>query len=182
MKAILTALICLTTFLFNTGIAFGQQFPKMDVSPMDIAMARPERNSPPIARVIYSRPQAKGRKIFGELVPFDQVWRTGANEATELNIYQQLKIGNTVLEPGTYTLYTIPGKEKWTVIINSDTNVWGTVYEENDDIARITVDRKTAPAPAESLSMVFRPEPNGTTLMIGWDKTYIEIPFKTVSK
>ena len=181
MKTFFTIIICFSAFIFNTENATAQQFPKMDASPMDLAMARPDRNTPPIARVIYSRPQMKGRKIFGNLVPYDKVWRTGANEATELNIFKPLKIGNNVLDPGTYTLYTIPGKDTWTIIINSDSNVWGTVYEEEHDIARITVDRKDAAAPAESLSMVFRPENNGTTLMIGWDTTYVEIPFKEVS-
>ncbi|QAA82764.1 DUF2911 domain-containing protein [Aequorivita sp. H23M31] len=156
-----------------------QDFPKMDVSPMDLAIARANKNGPPIARVIYSRPQKKGRDIFGGLVPYNEVWRTGANEATELTLYVPLMLGKTLLKPGTYTLYTIPNQEKWTIIINSDTNVWGAFsYKKDKDVARLNVPCMQAAAPIESLSMIFKPENNGTTLLIGWDDEYVEIPFK----
>ncbi|MBT0607340.1 DUF2911 domain-containing protein [Aequorivita echinoideorum] len=156
-----------------------QSFPQMDASPLDLAMARPDKNSKPLARVIYSRPSRKGRTIFGELVPFGEVWRTGANEATELTIYTPLVFGKTTLKPGTYTIYTIPGEDEWTIIINSDTNVWGAFsYKKDMDVARINVPTRDAAAPTESLSMIFRPENNGTTLLIGWDTVYVEVPFK----
>ncbi|MAP55487.1 DUF2911 domain-containing protein [Altibacter sp.] len=169
-----------TTLSFSQSLE-AQAFPKMDASPMDLAIARADRNAPPMARVIYSRPSKKGRVIFGDLVPFDKVWRTGANEATELTLYKPMLFGTHTLQPGTYTLYTIPGKEIWTVIINSDTNAWGAYsYKKEKDIARINVPARETVAPTESLSMVFRPDPDGTTLMIGWDSTYIEIPFKSL--
>ncbi len=156
-----------------------QKFPQIDASPMDLAFARPDKNAAPMARVIYSRPQKKDRTIFGDLVPYGEIWRTGANEATELTIYTPLKLGNTLLKPGTYTLYTIPGKEKWTIIINGETNVWGAYsYKKEKDMARTEVSAKQAAAPIEALSMIFRPEKDGTTLLIGWDKVYVEIPFK----
>lgn len=162
---------------------YAQDFPKIDVSPMDLAIARSSKNGPPIARVIYSRPQKKGRDIFGDLVPYGEVWRTGANEATELTVYAPLMFGKTILKPGTYTLYTIPNPDTWTVIINSETNVWGAFsYKKDKDVARITVPCMQAAAPIETLSMIFRPENNGTTLLLGWDDHYIEIPFKTVKK
>ncbi len=177
--------IFVLTFLIISTVAFqelnAQSFPQMDASPLDLAMARPDKNSAPLARVIYSRPQKKGRDVFGDLVPYGEVWRTGANEATELNIYTPLKFGKTILKPGTYTLYTIPGEENWTIIINSDTNVWGAYsYKKEKDVARILVKCKDAAAPIESLSMIFRPESDGTTLLIGWDDHYVEIPFKKV--
>ncbi len=175
--------VFLLFFIITTGISFqnlqAQSFPKMDASPMDLSMARPDKNSPPLARVIYSRPQKKGRDIFGGLVPYGEVWRTGANEATELTIYTPLKFGKTLLKPGTYTLYTIPDQENWTIIINSDTNVWGAFsYKKEKDVARITVPCEQAVAPIESLSMIFKTDTKGTTLMIGWDDHYVEIPFK----
>lgn len=155
-----------------------QKFPPIDASPMDLAMAQPNKNEPPVARVIYSRPQKKGRVIFGDLVPFDEVWRTGANEATELTLYRSMMFGDTCLDAGTYTLYSIPGKKQWTIIINRDTNVWGAFsYKEDKDAGRITVKPQEAAAPVEALSMIFRTEENGITLLIGWDKTYVEIPF-----
>ncbi|PVW16216.1 DUF2911 domain-containing protein [Marixanthomonas spongiae] len=180
MKPIVTAIVFLALTAFAVPSVQSQTFPKMDMSPMDLAMARPNRNAPPIARVIYSRPQKKGREIFGELVPYGKVWRTGANEATELTIYEPLQLNGTLLQPGTYTIYTIPEADSWTVIINKNTNVWGTVYNKENDVVRIETPARTAAAPCESLSMVFRPETHGTTLMIGWDKTYVEVPFKEV--
>lgn len=178
-KLLLIIFIAFSPFAFQDLQA--QNFPEMDSSPMDLAMARPDKKSPPFARVIYSRPQKKGRDIFGGIVPYGEVWRTGANEATELDIYTPLKFGNTVLKPGTYTLYTIPDEENWTIIINSDTNVWGAFsYKKEKDVARITVPCEQAAAPIESLSMIFKTDANGTILMIGWDDHYVEIPFKKV--
>lgn len=158
-----------------------QEFPKPDASPMDLAIARPSKNASPIARVIYSRPQKRGRDIFGGLVPYNEVWRTGANEATELTIFTPLLFGKTVIKPGTYTLYSIPNEEKWTIIINSATDVWGAFsYKKDKDVARLIVPCMQAVAPIETLSMIFRPETDGTTLLIGWDDHYVEIPFKNV--
>ncbi len=169
----------LILLLFITSQVKAQSFPKMDTSPMDLSLARTERDGPPIARVIYSRPQKKGRDIFGDLVPYGEIWRTGANEATELEIYRPLMFGKTLLKPGTYTLYTIPGEDKWTIIINSDTNVWGAFsYKQDKDVGRMTVKRHFPAAPIESLSMIFRPDSDGTTLLIGWDNEYVEVPFK----
>lgn len=160
---------------------YAQSFPEMNESPMDLALARPYKNGNPLARVIYSRPQKKGRSIFGGLVPYGQIWRTGANEATELTVYIPLRFGSSILKPGAYTLYTIPKKDSWTIIINSDTNVWGAFsYKEEKDIERIEVPTHQAAASIESLSMIFKPEKDGTTLLIGWESIYVEIPFKTL--
>lgn len=180
MRKLIFFLIISSCFSF-LQVANGQNFPKMDTSPMDLAIARADKNGPPIARVIYSRPQKKGRDIFGGLVPYGEVWRTGANEATELAIYTPLMFGKTLLQPGTYTLYTIPNQDNWTIIINSDTNVWGAFsYKKEKDVARINVPCQQAAAPIETLSMIFRPDSNGTTLLIGWDDEFVEIPFKQV--
>lgn len=178
---IIYILLFILSMVFSTGDLHAQKFPQMDASPMDLAVARPDKNAAPIARVIYSRPQKKGRQVFGELVPYNEVWRTGANEATELTIYTPLKFGNTVLKPGDYTLYSIPAKDKWTIIINSATDTWGAFsYKKEKDIARMDLPVKEVAAPIEALSMIFRPEKDGTTLLIGWDDVYVEIPFKTV--
>lgn len=158
-----------------------QSFPNRDVSPMDLAIARTDNKSAPLARVIYSRPQKRGRDIFGGLVPYGEVWRTGANEATELTTYVPLMFGETLIKPGTYTLYTIPDEDNWTIIINGDTNVWGAFnYKKEKDIARIKVPCEQAVAPIESLSMIFKTDSKKTILLIGWDDHYVEIPFKRV--
>jgi hypothetical protein len=160
--------------------ADAQEFPRLDTSPMDISIAR-NTDMSPMVRVIYSRPQKRNRVIFGDLVPFGEVWRTGANEATELEIYESLLVGNVLVPPGTYTLYTIPNKEVWTVIINCDINAWGAFsYDETMDFLRIQVKSKKAAATIESLSMAFKPNSDGVSLMIGWDDRFIEVPFKKV--
>jgi len=176
-----TILLFIFGFILFTSLEVkAQEFPKLDASPLDINIARND-NMSPIIRVIYSRPQKKNRKIFGELVPYGKVWRTGANEATELEIYEPLKFGNAIIIPGTYTLYTIPQEKEWVVIINCDTNAWGAYnYDEKLDEARITVSSKKAVATIESLSMAFKPTPDGVSLMIGWDDRFIEVPFKKV--
>lgn len=181
MKSLFISLICFFFFSISSENLHAQEFPKIDASPMDLALARPDKDSPPFARVIYSRPVKKGREIFGELVPFGKVWRTGANEATELTLYIPMKLGDTILDEGTYTLYTIPNKDSWTVIINCDTNVWGSYsYDKINDMVRINVPTKRPVAPVETLSMAFKTESTGTTLLIGWDTMYIEIPFKKI--
>ncbi|MCR9182693.1 MAG: DUF2911 domain-containing protein [Flavobacteriaceae bacterium] len=180
MKKFTVLLFILGYFLSNSLDVKAQEFPKLDASPMDINIARND-NMSPIIRVIYSRPQKKNRKIFGELVPFGNVWRTGANEATELEIYEPLKFGDATIEPGTYTLYTIPNEKEWVVIINCDTNAWGAYnYDKKLDEARISVPSKSAAATIESLSMAFKPNSDGVSLMIGWDDRFIEVPFKKV--
>src|SRR5690606_29144611 len=147
-KFVLICMVLSFTSVFSN--LYSQDFPKIDTSPMDLAIARSSKNGPPIARVIYSRPQKKGRDIFGDLVPYGKVWRTGANEATELDVYVPLHFGETILKPGNYTLYTIPGKDKWTIIINSEINVWGAYsYNKEKDVARIIVPCMQAAAPIE---------------------------------
>jgi hypothetical protein len=169
-----------TITLFYSLESTSQEFPRLDASPMDISIARSDDMSP-LIRVIYSRPQKRNRVIFGDLVPFGKVWRTGANEATELEIYKPLLFGNTLVTPGTYTLYTIPKEQEWVVIINCDTNAWGAFnYDKTMDLARITVNSRSAAATIESLSMAFKPNSNGVSLMIGWDDRFIEVPFVKV--
>lgn len=180
MRNLIFSLIIANCWAFPQMVD-AQNFPKIDTSPMDLAIARADKDGPAIARVIYSRPQKKGRDIFGGLVPYGEVWRTGANEATELTLYIPLRLGTTVLNPGTYTLYTIPNEDNWTIIINSDTNVWGAFsYKKEKDVMRINVPCQQASAPIESLSMIFKPENKGQTLLIGWDDVFVEIPFKFV--
>jgi|SRR5690606_29774570 len=155
-------------------------FSKLDVSPMDVVLFRNE-NKEPVARVLYSRPQKRDREIFGTLVPYGEVWRTGANEATELTLYNDMTVGDETITAGTYTLYTIPEENEWTVILNKSTNIWGAYdYHVEEDLARIKVPVKRASTSIESLSMAFVPTEGGANLQIGWDDRYVEVPFKTV--
>lgn len=159
-----------------------QDFSELDKSPMDVAFIRGENNMPMI-RIIYSRPQKHGRKIFGGLVPFGEVWRTGANEATEITLYQEMLMGGEPIAAGTYTLYTIPTKDEWTIIINKDVYVWGSYnYDKSKDVLRIKVPAEQTSAPVEAFSMTFQPIENGANLLMGWGDTYIKVPFVKANK
>ncbi len=156
----------------------GPNFSKLDVSPMDVALFRGENNEP-MARVLYSRPQTRDRKVFGKLVPYGEVWRTGANEATEITLYQDLMVGGKTIKQGTYTLFTIPREKEWTIILNNSTNIWGAYdYHVEKDVARITVPVRKSPVPIDALSMNFAKSNDGADLFIGWDDSYVIVPFK----
>ena len=117
-----------------------QEFAPMDKSPMDGAsFPSSYKEANKLIKVVYSRPQLKGRSIE-KLAPNGDVWRTGANEAVELTLYTAMALGDTKIQPGTYTFYVIPGEKEWTAIISKDLNVWGSYfYKQENDVARITV-------------------------------------------
>lgn len=168
---------CLIVFLI-TFSASAQDFSDIDKSPMDAVITRNQDNSP-LARIIYSRPKKKDRVIFGELVPYNKVWRTGANEATEITFYEDVLFNGTEIEAGTYSLYTIPEEKKWTIIINEKINVWGAYsYDDSLDILRTTVPAKQTAASVENFSITFKPSVDGSDLLMGWDDTFIEVPIQ----
>lgn len=155
-----------------------QNFPKVDVSSMDAVIVRTD-DGKSFMRVIYSRPQKKGRDIFGKLVPYGKVWRTGANEATEITFYQDVTFGDVKVKAGTYSFFTIPEKDKWTIILNKEINQWGAYrYDESKDVARIEVKAMKTAADVETFSITSRKLDTGYQLLLGWDDTYVEIPIK----
>ena len=127
----------------------------------------------------YSRPSVKGRKIFGGLVPYGQVWRTGANAATTLKTDADLTIGGTNVPAGTYTLYTIPEEKKWTLIINKQTGQWGTAYDEKQDLARVDMKVSKNASPTEQFTIGF--DQTGATaavLKLDWADTIAKVDVK----
>ena len=175
-------ILSLFLFIILSQPFYSQDFEDLDKSPMDAIIVRDDTNAP-LLRVIYSRPKKQGREIFGELVPYNKVWRTGANESTEISFYQSMFLGDKHIDKGTYTLYTIPGKDKWTVIINEAANTWGAYnYDKELDVARYEVNVRNAPTTIETFSMAFKQVKNGVDLIIGWDKSFVEVPFKTANK
>ena len=125
----------------------------------------------------YSTPSMRGRKIFGGLVPYDKVWRTGANPATTLKTAVDLKIGTATVPAGTYTLYTLPSETTWKLIINKQTGQWGTVYNEPQDLARVDMQKDALPQPQETMSISFEnTEGNKTQLHVRWDTTDVWVP------
>ena len=168
-------MICLGTF----GIQ-AQEIAGIDASPLDISVFRTGgRNGQTVARAIYSRPAKKGRTIFGGLVPYGKIWRTGANESTELNIFKDLSIGGKILKAGNYTMYTIPGEKEWTIIINSKLNTWGTYnYDESKDVMRFEVPVSSISKVNENFGIAFDGKDGKGKLLLAWDKTEIYIDFE----
>jgi hypothetical protein len=122
--------------------------------------------------VDYSVPSMKGRKIFGQLVPYGQVWRAGANEATTFVINKDMTVGGKAVPAGSYTLFTIPDKDKWTLIISKKTGEWGTDYPgQANDLARVDMKVSTLPSPVENFTISFEKAGNGANLNIDWETT-----------
>lgn len=128
-------------------------------------------------KVTYGRPYKKGREVFGGLEKYGKVWRTGADEATEITFAKDVTFGGQPVKAGTYTLFTIPEKTEWTVILNSQLKQWGAYdYDKykDKDVLKVTVPVKNLDTPVEQLTMRFA----GNDLIIEWDKTQVAIPIK----
>lgn len=165
-------------------------FPDEDVSPGDMAhypdnsrftnYLKPEEidGAKPRVRVSYSRPQKKGRKIFGELLKFGEVWRVGANESTEVTFFENVMIGETELRAGRYNLYAIVNQTEWTFIFNTDMPAWGAANRnEEKDVAKVTVPVTTASESFEALSIAFQEKSaNEVHMLIGWDTSRAALP------
>lgn len=118
----------------------------------------------------YSRPFAKGRKIFGGLVPYDQVWRTGANAATSLSTDTDLDIGGTSVPKGNYTLYSLPTQNGWKLIINKETGQWGTKYDPSQDLARVDMKVTKLSSPVEQFTISLdKAGADAATLKLQWE-------------
>jgi hypothetical protein len=120
----------------------------------------------------YSSPRMKGRKIYGGLVPFGEVWRTGANEATTFVTSADVNVGGKTVPAGSYTLFTVPNAGKWTLIINKKTGEWGIPYKyEGDELARVDMKVSKLPSPVEDFTISYENTGNGCLLHIDWDTT-----------
>ncbi|MBC8984734.1 DUF2911 domain-containing protein [Pedobacter sp. N36a] len=131
--------------------------------------------------VSYSRPNTKGRKVFGGMEPFDKVWRTGANSATSITFSDPVKIGGQELAAGTYGLFTIPGKDEWTVIFNKDSKQWGAYeYKEAEDVLRIKVKPIKLKEKVETFTIQFaNVYPTTAQLQLSWENTGLNIDLST---
>ncbi len=127
-------------------------------------------------RLTYGRPQVNGRTVFGGLVPYDEVWRTGANEATTISVSSDVTIEGEPLPAGTYSLYTIPGPDSWTIIFNNVANQWGTQYNQSEDALRVDVEPGSAPQ-HEMMTFVFEKVTNASgTCVLYWAEA--RVPFE----
>jgi hypothetical protein len=122
--------------------------------------------------VDYSSPRAKGRKVYGELVPFGKVWRAGANEATTFVTTTDLKVGGKDVPAGSYTIFVIPEQDKWTLIISKKTGEWGLAYAgPGEDLARIDMKVSKLPSSVENFTIGFDKDGGGCTLRMDWETT-----------
>ena len=122
--------------------------------------------------VDYSSPRAKGRKIFGGLVPYGQVWRAGANDATSFVTTGDISVGGKTVPAGKYTIFAIPGEDKWSLVISKKTGEWGTAYPgPENDLARIDMKVSKTSAPVENFTVAFDQSGNGCTMGMEWENT-----------
>jgi len=172
------AFICLLAQ--NNGI------PPVDKSPMDMSYypagypvlkIQDKVTDPLVARVVYSRPQRSGRTIFGGLVKNGEVWRLGANEATEIDFFRSVKIGGKKLKAGRYTLYAIVNDNSWTLIVNKETDTWGSFkYDIKKDVIRTDVTLQKTESLVENMSIYFEKTAVGCNLNIAWENTKVALP------
>jgi hypothetical protein len=183
-------LIILLVFLFYSHTN-GQEikWPQVDVSTMD-AITYPQeaawrnyltddqRNITPKVKVIYSRPIKKGRDIFGGLVPFDSEWRLGANEATQITFYEAVRIGDTTVPPGEYTLFATVKTDAWDFHLSTESGIWGNANRDmNKTVATVSVPSATTKDNYEALSMTFQEiDDKHLNLVVAWDRTMAAMP------
>ncbi|HEU4633254.1 MAG TPA: DUF2911 domain-containing protein [Flavisolibacter sp.] len=190
MKKLFLALVllasapCVFAQAAQTSVKF--KLPVLDKSPMDMAYypanypvlkIQEKTTEPLMARVIYSRPQKDNRTIFGDLIEYNTIWRLGANEATEIEFFKDVKVGGKKLAKGRYTMYAIPTASQWTVIFNKDTDTWGAFkYDDKKDVLRVSVPVQKAAEVAEAFTMSFTKSASGADLLIAWDAVSVSLP------
>jgi len=175
-------LVFLAAFFVSGHCLLAQKPTELDKSPMDVCYypsnypllkVKGQVKGEPVARIIYSRPQKKDRAIFGEEVKYNEVWRLGANEATELELFKNGTIGGKKIPKGRYTIYCIPSEAKWTIVVNKDNYSWGSfIYKPEKDLTRIDVPVQKNSEVIEALTMFF----DNKSLVVEWDTLKVEIP------
>ncbi|MBS1496224.1 MAG: DUF2911 domain-containing protein [Bacteroidetes bacterium] len=183
MKILVTTVLAL---LF-THFSYSQStVPALDKSPMDVSYCpanypllkvQDKITDPLVARVIYSRPQIDGRVIFGNLLEYGKVWRLGANEATEIEFFQNVVINNRKIKKGKYTLYAILQPDNWTIILNRELDTWGSFgYDSTKDVLRVTLPVQKQTDSTEVFSMYFDKSGKGYILNTIWENVKVSLP------
>ncbi|HLW85392.1 MAG TPA: DUF2911 domain-containing protein [Candidatus Sulfotelmatobacter sp.] len=158
----------LTCFFFTLTIAAACQGGK----PSPAASAACDLGGGKTVKTDYSSPRMKGRKVYGGLVPYGEVWRTGANNATTFVTSADIVVGGKTVPAGSYTIFTVPSADKWTLIVNKKTGEWGIPYKyESDELARVDMKVSTLPAPVENFTIAYDKASSGCTLHLDWETT-----------
>jgi hypothetical protein len=127
----------------------------------------------------YSRPSMRGRKIMGDLVPYGQVWRTGANDSTSLKTPVDLEIGGAKVPAGSYTIYSLPSATTWKLIINKQTGQWGTEYDQAQDLVRVDLKKSSLASPMEQFTIEFlKKGADSADLILEWETTKLSVPVR----
>jgi hypothetical protein len=157
--------------------AFGQSAPSLKFPPASPPATLKQQVGITDIEISYSRPSMKGREIFGGLVPYDQVWRTGANNAPKITFSTEVKLNGVAVPAGTYELFTIPSRDEWTVIVHKNMSQWGTyAYDPANDIVRFKVKPAATERPVETFAIGFNDlRDESATLYLAWEKTRVPI-------
>ncbi|WP_298365361.1 DUF2911 domain-containing protein [uncultured Lutibacter sp.] len=179
MKKNVFLIAVMAIVLLFTNELSAQKFAKLDKSPMDAAaFPTSYKESNKTIKVIYSRPQLKGRSLE-KLAPKGKVWRTGANEAVEITFYKDVNFGGKDVKAGKYTLFTIPAENEWTVILSSAENVWGSYfYKESEDIVRVSGKVSKSDESIEAFSIAFDGEAEAINMYFGFGNVIVTVPIK----
>ncbi len=168
--AVLTILTLIILTLTMATLAFAQQDKSKRPSPP--AQAQCKFADGKTITVDYSSPRMKGRKIYGGLVPYGEVWRTGANDATAFVTDANLTVGGKDVPAGSYTIFTVPGADKWTLIISKKTGEWGIPYKyESDELARVDMQVSKTASPVENFTIAFDQAGGSCTMHLDWENT-----------
>lgn len=157
----------------------------VDVSPVDISYFPVEypilkmekaTTTPPLARIVYSRPHLQGRKLFQNLLKYGEPWRLGANESTELELYTDATIQDKKIKAGRYVLYSIPQQDNWTIVLNTNIDSWGLHPDSTKDFARFSIPVKQTSNRLEYYTMVFQKTASGADIIMAWDDIEARLP------
>lgn len=173
MKRVLTILGIVAAVLLVAFFAF-RAFTK---SSSPEAVAQTTQNGLTV-KVDYCQPAKKGRAIFGGLVPYGKVWRTGANEATIIEFGQSVTVAGKPVKAGKYSLWTIPSQQGWMAVINGETGQWGTNYDQTKDVFRAPITSRPHSPVAERFAISFAPATGGTDMILAWDQTEAVVPIR----
>lgn len=170
----------LSTLLLMTAVishSFAQDMKLPALSPKSTIH---QEFSTSFIEINYSRPSARGRNVFGDIINYGQVWRTGANAATTITFGEDVIIADKTVKAGKYSLYTIPGKDQWEVIINENTGNWGAAgYDTEDDVVRLIVKTRSLKDAVQTFTInIENITFNSCAIELSWDKTKVAIPVK----
>ena len=174
-KMLLSSLVLTSGLVFTCGLL--AQTPKVDFPAPSPACTLKQHVGLTDIEIVYSRPGVKGRPIFGGLVPYGQVWRTGANNATKITFSTPVKLNGAEIPAGTYALFTIPGETEWTIIINKGAAQWGAFqYNETNDLVRVKATPLKLAEPVETFTIEINDiRDESATLNLTWEKTRVPV-------